>query len=84
MARPYIELRGISRFRYQGDYVAVAQTQLATGKFAPRWILQGFVGIGSASDEAGSLWQQTEAWGTGFRYLVAPSVWFIYRRRCRI
>lgn len=71
MARPYIELRGISRFRYQGDYVAVAQTQLAW-QFAPRWILQGFVGIGSASDEAGSLWQQTEvAWGTGFRYLVA-------------
>lgn len=71
MARPYIELRGISRFRYQGDYVAVAQTQLAR-QFAPRWILQGFVGIGSASDEAGSLWQQTEvAWGTGFRYLVA-------------
>ncbi|WP_407246136.1 hypothetical protein [Klebsiella pneumoniae] len=29
MARPYIALRGISRYRYQGDYVATAQTQLA-------------------------------------------------------
>ena len=50
MARPYIELRGISRYRYQGDYVSTAQTQLAW-EFQPRWILQGFVGIGSAADE---------------------------------
>jgi hypothetical protein len=40
MARPYIELRGISRYRYQGDYVSTAQTQLAW-EFQPRWILQG-------------------------------------------
>ncbi|WEF26084.1 BamA/TamA family outer membrane protein [Klebsiella aerogenes] len=71
MARPYIELRGISRFRYQGDYVAAAQTQLAW-QFQPRWILQGFVGVGSAADEAHSLWRKSEAaWGTGIRYLVA-------------
>lgn len=71
MARPYIELRGISRYRYQGDYVTTAQTQLAW-EFTPRWILQGFVGVGSAADEAHALWDQTEvAWGTGFRYLIA-------------
>ncbi|MEG6015521.1 BamA/TamA family outer membrane protein [Enterobacter hormaechei] len=29
MARPYIQLRGISRYRYQGDDVSTVQTQLA-------------------------------------------------------
>ena len=71
MARPYIALRGIASYRYQGDYVSTVQTQLAW-EFQPRWILQGFVGIGSAADEAHGLWEQTEtAWGTGFRYLIA-------------
>ena len=71
MARPYIALRGIASYRYQGDYVNTVQTQLAW-EFQPRWILQGFVGIGSAADEAHGLWEQTEtAWGTGFRYLIA-------------
>ncbi|HCB0613766.1 TPA: BamA/TamA family outer membrane protein [Klebsiella quasipneumoniae subsp. quasipneumoniae] len=71
MARPYIALRGISRYRYQGDYVATAQTQLAWA-VTPRWILQGFVGAGSAADAAETLWEQSEvAWGAGFRYLIA-------------
>ncbi|PJX32001.1 hypothetical protein SB00094_00179 [Klebsiella variicola subsp. tropica] len=71
MARPYIALRGISRYRYQGDYVVTAQTQLAWA-FTPRWILQGFVGAGSAADTAGALGEQSEvAWGAGFRYLIA-------------
>lgn len=71
MARPFINLRGISRYRYQGDYVGTVQTQLAWS-VTPRWIVQGFVGAGSASDKAGQLFDQTEvAWGTGFRYLIA-------------
>lgn len=71
MARPYIELRGISRYRYQGDYVGTVQTQLAW-QVTPRWIVQGFVGAGSAADSAGNLFNSTEvAWGSGFRYLIA-------------
>lgn len=71
MARPYIALRGISRYRYQGDDVSTVQTQLAW-QATPRWVVQGFVGAGSAADSAGDLYDTTEiAWGTGFRYLIA-------------
>ncbi len=51
--------------------MVTAQTQLAWA-FTPRWILQGFVGAGSAADTAGTLGEQSEvAWGAGFRYLIA-------------
>lgn len=71
MARPYINLRGISRYRYQGDYVSTMQAQLEW-QMTPRWILQGFTGAGSAGKTAGDLYEQTEvAWGGGFRYLIA-------------
>lgn len=71
MARPYIYLRGISRYRYQGDYVGTVQTQLEW-QMTPRWVLQGFVGAGSAANNVDELYQTTEvAWGGGFRYLIA-------------
>ena len=71
MARPYIELRGISRYRYQGDAVSTVQMQLAW-QVTPRWILQGFVGAGSAADNTSDLYRDVEvAWGSGFRYLIA-------------
>ncbi|MEX3019189.1 BamA/TamA family outer membrane protein [Kluyvera sp. STS39-E] len=71
MASPYIQLRGISRYRYQGDVVSTVQTQLAW-QITPRWILQGFIGAGSAEDSASDLYKQAEvAWGSGFRYLIA-------------
>lgn len=71
MARPYIELRGISRYRYQGDAVSTVQMQLAW-QVTPRWILQGFVGAGSAADDTSNLYRDVQvAWGSGFRYLIA-------------
>ncbi|EKA6483115.1 BamA/TamA family outer membrane protein, partial [Salmonella enterica] len=71
MARPYIKLRGISSYRYQADDVSTLQAQLGW-QMTPRWILQGFVGAGSAADSASDLYNTTEiAWGTGFRYLIA-------------
>lgn len=71
MARPDIHLRGISRYRYQGDYVGTVQTQLAW-QVTPRWVLQGFAGAGSAAKESSDLFSSSEvAWGTGFRYLIA-------------
>ncbi|TNV14049.1 glyceraldehyde-3-phosphate dehydrogenase [Buttiauxella sp. B2] len=73
MARPYIKLRGISSYRYQGDYVSTVQSQLEW-QMTPRWILQGFVGAGSAGKEMDNLYEQTEvAWGGGFRYLIASA-----------
>jgi hypothetical protein len=73
MARPYIKLRGISSYRYQGDYVSTVQSQLEW-QMTPRWILQGFVGAGSAAKERENLYEQTEvAWGGGFRYLIASA-----------
>ena len=71
MARPYIELRGISRYRYQGDDIGTVQAQLGW-QMTPRWVVQGFIGAGSAAESAGDLYNKTEvAWGTGFRYLIA-------------
>ncbi|HHW4412286.1 BamA/TamA family outer membrane protein [Citrobacter freundii] len=71
MTRPYIALRGISRYRYQGNDVSTVQTQLAW-QMTSRWIVQGFVGAGSATDSAGDLYSSTEVgWGAGFRYLIA-------------
>lgn len=71
MARPFIKLRGIPSYRYQGDYVGVGQTQLEW-QVTPRWVVQGFVGAGSASHDAQDLFNKTEvAWGGGFRYLIA-------------
>jgi len=71
MARPYIGLRGVSRYRYQGDDVSTVQAQLAW-QMTPRWVIQGFAGAGSAADSAEDLYNSTEvAWGTGFRYLIA-------------
>lgn len=71
MARPYIALRGISRYRFQGDDVSTVQAQLAW-RVTPRWTVQGFVGAGSAADSSADLYRQSEvAWGTGFRYLIA-------------
>ncbi len=71
MARPYIQLRGISRYRYQGDDVSTVQTQLAW-QVTPRWVVQGFVGAGSAVETASDLYNKAEvAWGSGFRYLIA-------------
>ncbi|MBB1200278.1 glyceraldehyde-3-phosphate dehydrogenase [Enterobacteriaceae bacterium 89] len=71
MARPYVNLRGISRYRYQGDYVGTVQSQLGWS-VTPRWTVLGFVGAGSASNDSGHLFDDTEvAWGTGFRYLIA-------------
>ncbi|MBJ3816512.1 BamA/TamA family outer membrane protein [Shimwellia pseudoproteus] len=71
MARPYVALRGISRYRYQGDIVGTVQSQLAW-QITPRWSLLGFVGAGNAATQSSELFRAAEvAWGSGFRYLIA-------------
>ena len=68
---PYIVLRGIPALRYQGENVAVAETELRWNP-TPRWGLVGFAGAGSAwgpqdFEDVGTQF----AGGTGFRYFLA-------------
>ncbi len=71
-ATPGIELRGLPTLRYQGNYVAVAETEL-TWQVDERWALLGFVGGGRAANSFDELRESASrvAKGVGFRYLVA-------------
>lgn len=69
---PFIDLRGVSKSRYQGNRVAVAEIQLDY-KLSPRWTLGVFTGTGRAAEhfnELGSA-EEVNSYGTGFRYLIA-------------
>ncbi len=58
--------------RYQGNYVAVAETEL-TWQIDPRWSVLVFAGIGKAANGFDELRDSASrvAKGTGFRYQVA-------------
>jgi hypothetical protein len=60
---PYIDLRGIPALRYQGDETAVVEAELRWN-VTPRWAVVAFAGRGDAEESA-------NAWGAGFRYLIA-------------
>ncbi|GLP97610.1 BamA/TamA family outer membrane protein [Paraferrimonas sedimenticola] len=70
-ARPHVQMRGIPMMRYQGDHVAVLETQV-DWQFHPRWSVLGFVGSGRAANNFGDLANAKDrvAYGTGFRYLL--------------
>ncbi|QUJ69625.1 BamA/TamA family outer membrane protein (plasmid) [Photobacterium sp. GJ3] len=71
LVKPYVQLRGISAYRYQDNYVSALQTQLMW-HIDTRWTVSGFIGVGSAAGESHDLYEQSEtAYGTGFRYLIA-------------
>ncbi|MEZ9301700.1 BamA/TamA family outer membrane protein [Vibrio breoganii] len=84
-SNPYIDLRGISSFRYQGDKVATAQTQLMY-RIDNRWTILGFYGVGHTRNEttgfdlggcqSNCFTSKTssttvDAYGAGFRYQIA-------------
>jgi hypothetical protein len=71
-ATPGIELRGVPALRYQGNYVAVAETEL-TWQIDDRWAVLGFVGSGRAANSVDELRDGSSrvAKGLGFRYLIA-------------
>jgi hypothetical protein len=71
-AMPGIELRGLPMMRYQGNYVAVAETEL-TWQVDDRWALLGFIGGGRAANDFDELKDSNSrvAKGVGFRYLIA-------------
>jgi hypothetical protein len=74
---PGIELRGLPMLRYQGNYVAVAETEL-TWQVDERWALLGFIGGGRAANDFDELKDSNSrvAKGVGFRYLIAKRYGF--------
>jgi hypothetical protein len=67
-ARPYVALRGVPALRYQGEHVAVIETEQRVD-VTRRWSGVAFGGAGLASSPGQLQW----AWnaGGGFRYLLA-------------
>jgi outer membrane protein assembly factor BamA len=75
--RPYVALRGVPAFRYQGDEVASFQTQL-TYMLTHRWLISGFYGIGFTNTPTSSeifkredTTDSVNSYGVGFRYQIA-------------
>ncbi|MBV7529732.1 BamA/TamA family outer membrane protein [Chitinophaga sp. sic0106] len=70
--KPSIDLRGIPRGRYQGNTIAVVETEQRWNVFS-RWSAVFFTGVGKAFDDYADF--GSAAWnynyGTGFRYLLA-------------
>ena len=69
---PFIKLRGIPALRYQGEAVAVAETEVRWN-FHPRVSAIGFLGIGVAADSFSDLDRAPSraTKGIGFRYMMA-------------
>ena len=76
-AIPGIELRGLPSLRYQGNFVAVAETEL-TWQIDSRWSLLGFAGSGRAANGLDELRDSATrvTKGAGFRYLIAKRYGF--------
>lgn len=70
-AKPYVSLRGVSSYRYQGDEVETIQGQL-TYHINHRWNVSGFYGAGAAKQDSNiSHDSRVSAGGVGFRYQIA-------------
>ncbi|CAM3677000.1 BamA/TamA family outer membrane protein [Bordetella tumulicola] len=71
-AQPSVNLRGVSRGRYQDQTALVAETELRWN-VTPRWSLLGFTGIGKAYGRWKSFSDASNvsSVGVGFRYLIA-------------
>ncbi|WP_370628193.1 BamA/TamA family outer membrane protein [Bordetella sp. BOR01] len=71
-AQPYVDLRGVSRGRYQ-DRTALAAEMELRWNVTPRWSLLGFTGVGKAYGRWRSFSEASNvsSIGTGFRYLIA-------------
>ena len=65
--KPDIELRGLSRSRYRGDQVAMAEAELRR-QVSPRWGVLGFAGYGRAFGEGDA---DAVTYGLGIRYRIA-------------
>ncbi|WP_301542609.1 BamA/TamA family outer membrane protein [Cupriavidus basilensis] len=71
-AQPFVDLRGVSKGRYQ-DRNALATEMELRWKMTPRWSLLGFTGAGKAYGKWHSFSDAATVYsvGAGFRYLIA-------------
>ncbi|MFS4460940.1 glyceraldehyde-3-phosphate dehydrogenase [Bdellovibrio sp. HCB2-146] len=76
-AKPYIDLRGIAKQRYQGDYALSTEVELRWRPH-PRWQYSVFGGAGKAVTDTEQISDSETAgtYGAGFRYLIARLVGF--------
>ncbi len=74
-AAPYIDMRGIPAMRYQGEAVALAETELRWS-FHPRISVLGFIGAGKSADSYGDMSDTPSrvSKGMGLRYLLAKKL----------
>lgn len=75
--RPYVDLRGVPSYRYQGDEVVSIQSQI-TYNIDTRWLVSAFYGKGFTRTERDSgllarddITDSIDAYGVGFRYQIA-------------
>lgn len=76
-AKPYIDLRGIAKQRYQGDIAGSLELELRWHPHA-RWQINAFGGAGKANTD-NDLFESSETAGTygaGLRYLLARLLGF--------
>jgi len=71
-AQPYVDLRGVSRGRYQDRDALTLEAELRWHA-TPRWSILGFSGVGKAYGKWNSFSEATNvvSVGAGFRYLIA-------------
>jgi hypothetical protein len=74
-AQPYVDLRGVSRGRYQ-DRDALAFEAEMRWDATPRWSILGFSGVGKAYGNWKSFSEASNvvSVGAGFRYLIAAKL----------
>lgn len=76
-SKPYIDVRGIAKMRYQGDSAASAEVEIRWNP-QPRWQYLAFGGAGKAETEIRNFEkpETASAYGIGFRYLLARLLGF--------
>ncbi|PMH43753.1 glyceraldehyde-3-phosphate dehydrogenase [Vibrio sp. 10N.286.49.B3] len=71
--QPYVDLRGVASYRYQGDEIQTIQSQIMYA-IDNRWTVSAFYGIGRAIEDkkfAQDNDESVDAYGVGFRYQIA-------------
>lgn len=76
-AKPYINMRGIPKLRYQGEVASSIEAEVRYNPH-PRWEMSIFGGVGRAGDELKDLEsaETANSYGLGFRYLMARLLGF--------
>ena len=71
-ALPFVQLRGVPAFRYQGKQLMVLETE-ERWDFSNRWSAALFAGVGKGFEDLGSFNQEDWAYslGAGIRYYLA-------------